>query len=104
MEEEITTVDDYVDWFKWVSNAEKRKQAMFESTCYAKILVLLQVHQVESNGLNNNSTGQLASSNNDEMNTRWREICQRIRVDPNLDKEKKQQLWKVLECYQDFFA
>jgi len=27
-----------------------------------------------------------------------------IWVDPNFDKEKKQQLWKVLECYQDVFA
>jgi hypothetical protein len=25
-------------------------------------------------------------------------------VDPNLDKEKKQKLWKVLDCYQDVFA
>jgi hypothetical protein len=75
MEEEITNIDDYVDWFKWVSDAEKRKQAMFESTRYAEIPVLLQVHQAESSGLNNNSTEQLASSNNDEMSTRWKEIC-----------------------------
>jgi hypothetical protein len=46
----------------------------------------------------------LASFNNDEISTRWKEIFQKIWVDPNLDKEKKQQLWKVLECYQDVFA
>jgi hypothetical protein len=53
-----------------------------------KIQVLLQVQQ-EGGGLNNNSTKQMASSYNDEISTRWREICQRIRVDPNLDKEKQ---------------
>ncbi len=38
------------------------------------------------------------------MNTRWEEICQKIQVDHNLDEEKWQQFWKVLECYQDVFA
>ncbi|CAK9228771.1 unnamed protein product [Sphagnum troendelagicum] len=46
----------------------------------------------------------VASSNHDGMNTRWREICQRIRVDTGLDKEKQPQLWEVLERYQDVFA
>jgi hypothetical protein len=32
MEQEITDADDYVDWFKWVSDAEQSKHAMFEST------------------------------------------------------------------------
>ncbi len=36
MEEEIIDVDDYADWFKWVSNAKIRKQAMFESTHYVE--------------------------------------------------------------------
>ncbi len=44
MEEEIIDVDDYADWLKWVSNAEKRKQDMFESTS-AEVPVLLQVHK-----------------------------------------------------------
>jgi hypothetical protein len=38
------------------------------------------------------------------MSTKWQEICQRIRVDTSLDKKKQQQLWKVLENYQDVFA
>jgi hypothetical protein len=29
MEEEITDINDYVDWFKWVSNVERKKQTMF---------------------------------------------------------------------------
>jgi hypothetical protein len=76
---------------------------MYESTHNAAILVLLQVHQAEGGNLDSNYTKQLASSNPDEMNTRWREICQRIRVDTSLDKEK-QQLYKVLESYQNVFA
>jgi len=34
MGEEITYVDDYVDWLKWVFDAKKSKHAMFESTHY----------------------------------------------------------------------
>jgi hypothetical protein len=56
VEEEITNADDYADWLKWVSNAEQSRQAMYESTHYATILVLLQVHQVEGGNLDNNST------------------------------------------------
>jgi len=92
MEEEITNTNDYDDWLKWAFNIEKIKHAMFESTSYAKILILLQVHQVESGGLNNNSTEQLTSFNNDEISTRWKEICQKVWVNPNLDKKKNQQL------------
>jgi hypothetical protein len=34
----------------------------------------------------------------------WGEICQKMRVDQDLNKEKGQQLWGVLERYQDVFA
>ncbi len=37
------------------------------------------------------------------MGTRWGEICQQIRIDSNL-VEGRQQLWKILERYQDVFA
>jgi hypothetical protein len=55
MEEEITDADDYADLLKWVTNAERNKQAIFESTHYAEIPMLLQVQQSERGGLNNNS-------------------------------------------------
>jgi hypothetical protein len=90
MEEEITYANDYAYWLKWVSNVEQSRHAKYESTHYVAILVLLQVHQVEGGNLDINSTEQLASFNHDEMSTRWREICQRIRVDPNLNKKKQQ--------------
>ncbi len=50
------------------------------------------------------TTELLRSSSHDEMGTRWREICQRIRIDDSLDEEGQQQLWKILERYQDVFV
>jgi len=47
---------------------------------------------------------QLALLNNRKASSRWGEICQKIRVDQNLDEKKGQQLWGVLERYQDVFA
>jgi len=91
MEEEITYADDYTDWLRWVSDAEQNRQDMYESTHDAAIplllqqpsqghnptiLALLQVLQTKDGNLDCNHTEQLASSNHDEMNTRWREICQ----------------------------
>jgi hypothetical protein len=32
MKEEITYADDYADWIRWVSDAEQRRHAMYEST------------------------------------------------------------------------
>jgi hypothetical protein len=46
----------------------------------------------------------MGSSSHEEMETRWREICQRIRINNNLDEGGHQQPWKVLERYQDVFA
>jgi len=46
----------------------------------------------------------LESSNNRKASSRWGEIWQKIRVDQNLDEKKGQQLWGVLERYQDVFA
>jgi hypothetical protein len=63
---------------------------MYESTHCATIPVLLQVHQAEGGNLDRNSTEQLASSNHDQMSIRWREICQQIKVNTSLDKEKQQ--------------
>jgi hypothetical protein len=41
---------------------------------------------------------------NPKEDTRWGEICQKIRIDQHLDKGMERQLWKVLEQYQDVFA
>jgi hypothetical protein len=46
MKEEITNSDDYADWIKWVSDAEKGKQANAEAANRAEVRELLQVHQM----------------------------------------------------------
>jgi hypothetical protein len=38
------------------------------------------------------------------MDNRWRETCQQIRIDIELDDEGQQQIWGILERYQDVFA
>ncbi len=38
------------------------------------------------------------------MGIRWKEICERIKINTDLDKHGQQQLWEVLERYQDVFA
>ncbi|CAK9220311.1 unnamed protein product [Sphagnum troendelagicum] len=107
MEEEITDADDYANRLRWVSDAEQGGQAMYESTHDAaiplllqqpgqghtpSIPVLLQVLQTKDDNLDFKPTEQRASSNHHGMDTRWSEICQRIRVDTSLDEERQQQL------------
>ncbi len=38
------------------------------------------------------------------MDSRWKGICQKLRIDPGLDELKRPLLWKVLERYQHVFA
>jgi hypothetical protein len=102
MNEEVTDVDDYADWMRWVANAEQSKRAMSESTPDAtmtlmlqqpglrytsSIPTLLQAVQMKDGDFGRSTTELLRSSNQDEMGTRWREICQRIRIDDSLDEE-----------------
>ncbi len=54
MEEEIADADDYADWIKWVSDAEKGKQAIFETANRAKVPVLIQIHQTNRSNSHNN--------------------------------------------------
>jgi hypothetical protein len=102
-----------------VSDAEQGKQAMYESTRgkavppllqqpsqihASSILAPLQTIQMRDGNSDGSHTEQLTSANHCEMNTRWREICQQIRIDTSLEEEKRKQLWRVLEQYQDIFA
>ncbi|CAK9259425.1 unnamed protein product [Sphagnum jensenii] len=54
-----------------------------------------QVQQVDTADSHDNFKEQLALSNNQKVSSRWEEICQRIRIDQNLDEKKGQQLWGV---------
>jgi hypothetical protein len=104
MKEKITDSDDYVDWIQWVSDAEKGKHANREATQCAEVPALLQIHQVSGSDTHFNHHGQLALLNDQKMSTRWEEVSHKIHIDHNLEKEKKQQFWKMLGNYQDVFA
>ncbi len=66
--------------------------------------VLLQVQQLNDAAPDNNFKDQIASTDNPRLSSRWEDICQKLRVDQNLDEVKRQLLWKMLERYQDVFA
>jgi hypothetical protein len=66
----------------------------------AEVSVLLQVQHITDS--HNNLKERL--DDNCKADSRWGEICQKMRVDQNLNREKGQQLWGVLEGYQDVFA
>jgi len=88
MKEEITDADDYADWIKWVSDAEQGKQAIFEVANCAEVPVLLQVQYMDNSLFPNSFKEQLPFSDDCKANSRWEEICQKIRVDQSLDEEK----------------
>ncbi len=107
MAEEVTDSDDYADWIRWVSDAEHSRQAMYESTRDLPVPLLLQqpspVHnssipvllhtvRVKDGDLDCKPVEQLASSSHQEMDNRWREICQRIKIDIGLDDGEQQQI------------
>jgi len=119
MDEEITDADDYADWLKCVADVEQSGQARRETTPDAvatlalqqtnpkdisSIPTLLQAVQMKDGNFSCTTAKPSNSSCHDEMGTRWREIYQRIRIDRSLDKGGQQQLWDILERYQDVFA
>jgi len=104
MKEEVTDADDYADWIRWVFDAEQGKQALPGAATWAEVPVLLQVHQMNIANSYNSFKERLALSEDNKASSRWEEICQKIRVDQHLDEEKGQQLWGLLERFQDVFA
>jgi tellurite resistance protein len=117
MNEEITEGDDYADWIKWVAHAEQsmcderttkdtvifasQQRCSMDTTLVPTPLQVIPTKNGESECA---ITAQLDSSVHEERDARWSEICQRIKVDRNLDEGRQQQLWAVLERYQDIFA
>ncbi len=104
MKEEITDSDDYADWIQWVSDAEQGKQVISTTLKHDEALVLLQLQQVNDDFFPNKFKEQLTVSDNYNADSRWAEISQKIQIDQNLDRAKGQELWGVLEQYQDVFA
>jgi hypothetical protein len=104
MAEEVIDSDDYADWIRWASNAEQSRHAVHESIQdlpvplllqqpspihNSSIPVLLQTIQMKDGNLDCKPAKKLASSNHQEMDNRWREICQRIKIDTELDDERQ---------------
>jgi hypothetical protein len=104
MKEEITDSDDYADWIQWVSDAEQGKQVISTTSKHDEAPVLLQLQQMNNDFFPNKFKEQLTVSDNCSTDSRWAKISQKIRIDQNLDRAKGQELWGVLEQYQDVFA
>jgi len=102
IKEEITDGDDYADWIQWVANAKQGKQALSRATNGTEVFVLLQVQHVDLTDSHTSLKERLVD--NRKADSRWGEIFQKMRVDQDLNKKKGQQLWEVLERYQDVFA
>jgi hypothetical protein len=117
MNGDIAKEDDYANWIRWVADAEQSRRvvctpdvamtlelALSNLRDIPSIRTLRQVVQIKDDDSNRNTTTRLGPESHEETGTRWREICQRIRIDGSLDEGRQQQLWKVLERYQDVFA
>jgi hypothetical protein len=101
MIEEISDGDDYPDWIKWASDAKESRLSMRESAHNVLGPVLLQQHkpdhdsvipmilqtaQVETGKPDHKPNEEFASCSHFESGIRWKEICERIKVDTDLDK------------------
>ncbi len=102
MKEEVTDDDDYADWIQWAADAEQHKQKPTEERNPGQASALLQLQQLEIIDQNDYVRDRIMK--NPKEDTRWGEICQKIRIDQHLDKGMERQLWKVVEQYQDVFA
>jgi hypothetical protein len=102
LKEELTDVNDYADWIQWAADEEQRMQSLSKTANAVEESVLLQIQQMEITDRSGCVKERIMK--NPKEDTRWGEICQKIRIDQHLDKGMERQLWKVLEQYQDVFA
>jgi hypothetical protein len=65
---------------------------------------LLQVRRLNDAASCKKLEDQIITTDKSGVNSRWNDICQKIKIDPSLDELKRPLLWKVLEGYQDVFA
>jgi hypothetical protein len=103
MREETRDSDDYANWIKWVANAEQKKQAPSGAT-NEEVPALLQVQQLDDDASCKDPKDQIASTAEFGVGSRWKDICQKLKIDPDLDELRRPLLWEVLERYQDVFA
>ncbi len=65
---------------------------------------LFQTVQVEIGNSDCKPIEKFAWYSHPELGIRWKEICERIKISTDLGTHGQQQLWEVLERYQDVFA
>jgi hypothetical protein len=119
MTEENSDGDDYADWIKWSADAEENMPSVCKSARNIVGPVPLQQHkpdhdfvtpmilqtaQVGAEEPDHMTNEGCVSGNHYESEIRWKEICERIKVDTELDEHGQQQLWAILEKYKDVFA
>jgi hypothetical protein len=68
------------------------------------MLVLLQTIHMQNGDLDYKPAEKLTTTSPLQIEHRWKEICQRIRIDTELDDGGQQQIWRMFEQYQDIFA
>jgi len=102
LKEEITDDEEYADWIQWAAEEEQHMQSLSETAIAAEESGLLQLQHMEI--AESSGCVEERIMKNPKEDTRWGEICQKIRIDQHLDKGMERQLWCVLEQYQDVFA
>jgi hypothetical protein len=93
MKEEAGDSDDYADWIKWVADAERKKQAP-SGSIDVEAPALLQVQQLNDATSCRMLEGRVTTTNESGVDSRWNEICQKIKINPGLDELKRPLLWK----------
>jgi hypothetical protein len=102
MKEEITDDDDYADWIRWAADGEGCKKGLSQTTEATKESVLLQIQEVETTPSNDKVREHIADGLKDDM--RWKDICQKLRINQDLDELRRSLLWRLIGRYQDVFA
>jgi hypothetical protein len=64
--------------------------------------VLLQIQEVETTAFDDRVREQIANGLKDD--TRWKDICQKLRINQDLDELRRSLLWRLIGRYQDVFA
>jgi hypothetical protein len=101
MTEENSDGDDYADWIKWSVDVEVNMLSVCESARHVLGPMLLQQHkpnrdsmipmmlqtaQVSTDEPDRMTDEGCVSCSHSESEVRWREICERIKVDADLDE------------------
>jgi len=102
-----------------VFDAEESRQIMHEFTHDVPVPLLLQQHcpqhdftipmilqtiQVKDGDSACEPIEKFLSPSRHELGIRWKEICEQIKIDADVGESGQQQLWGILERYQDVFA